>query len=80
MQEYVKDAIITNEFRDLVLIRLVELTIYSIQADKPLYINPLDEPAFYRKQFNLWVREALEEKKALEQAERFDPFSEENGA
>ncbi len=79
MQEFVKDAILTGELDDINLIQLVDLTIYAIQNEKSLFLSPLDEPAFYRKKFYIWVREALEEKKALLQAEQFDPFREMNG-
>jgi hypothetical protein len=77
MQEFIKDAILTNEFRDLPLVRLVELTVYSIQNERPIFPCLLDEPAFYRKHFSYWVREALEEKKMLEQMQARDPFGEE---
>jgi hypothetical protein len=77
MQEFIKDAILANEFPDLSLIRLVELTIHSIQNERPLFPCLLDEPAFYRKHFFYWVREALEEKKMLEQIQARDPFNEE---
>ncbi len=69
MEEHVKDAILTDEFSDLVLLRLVDLTITAIQEERPLFPNLLEEPAFYRKNFRLWVREAMEERKALEQAQ-----------
>jgi hypothetical protein len=77
MEEYVKDCLLTNEFTDLVLLRLVELTIASDQEGRPLFSNLLSEPVFFRKHFRLWVSEALEEKKALDQ--QADPFSEGNG-
>lgn len=75
MEECVKDAILTNEFTDLVLLRLVELTIYSIRSDRPLFPNPMQEPTFYRKYFRKWVDEALEEKKVISEAR--NPFTEE---
>lgn len=77
MEEYVKDAIITNEFTDLCLLRLVELTIYSIRNDRPLFPNPLQEPAFYRKYFRQWVDEAIEEKRVISEAQGHNPFTEE---
>ena len=82
MEEYVKDAILTNEFTDLVLLRLVELTIASDQESRdnlcrPLFSSVLQEPVFFRKHFRLWVIEALEEKRTLDA--QADPFSEGNG-
>ncbi len=77
MGEYVKDAVLTGDFDSLPLIRLVELTIHSIQHDRPLFSNLLDEPAFYRKHFYIWVREALSEKQKLAQIEEAGLFSEE---
>lgn len=70
-----KDAIITNAFTDLVLLRLVDLTITSNQSGQPLFPNLLAEPVFFRKYFRLWVREALEEKKQLDEQNN-DPFAE----
>ncbi len=72
MEDYVKDAILTNEFTDLCLIRLVDLTITSIRNNRPLFPTLLDEPVFFRKYFYLWVSEALEEKKMLAEAEARD--------
>ena len=66
MEEYVKDCILTNEFTDLTLLRMVELTIYSIQNERPLFPTLMQEPAFYRKSFRMWVNEAMEEKRAMD--------------
>jgi hypothetical protein len=77
MEELVKDAILTNTFNDLVLIRLVELTIDADRSGRPLFPDLLTEPAFFRKNFRLWVSEALEEKKALDAAQERNPFEEE---
>ncbi len=75
MEEHIKDAILANEFTDLVLLRLVELTLSSIQEERPLFPGLIEEPVFFRKYFHLWVSEALEEKKAMEQARAVDPFT-----
>ncbi len=65
MGEFVKDAILLNEFHDLVLLRLVELSIAAIRTERPLFSSLIEEPAFYRKYFQVWVREALDEKDKL---------------
>jgi len=74
MEETVKDAILVGSFDDLALLRLVEVTTASIQEDRPLFTTILAEPAFYRKYFVRWVREALEEKHALLKAQSKDPL------
>lgn len=75
MEEYVKDAILTNEFTDLILLRLVELTIAADHSGQSLFPNLLAEPAFFRKYFRLWVSEALDEKRAFDGSGN-DPFAE----
>ena len=67
MEEYVKDAILTDEFDDLVLLRLVELAVAADREEQPLFPSILQTPVFFRKYFSYWVREALEEKKGMEQ-------------
>lgn len=76
MEDHVKDAVLTNEFQDLVLLRLVELTIAADRSDLPLFHNLLATPAFFRKHFQAWVREALEERRVLEQAQQAAAFME----
>lgn len=61
LEEIVKDAILTGELNDGVLATLVEMTIYSILNDRPLFANSLDEPAFYRRYFYRWVKEGIDE-------------------
>ncbi len=77
MEEVVKDAVLTGEFSDLVLLRLIDLTATSIQDKRPLFPGLMDEPVFYRKYFYPWVNEALEEKKTMLAAQTRDVFSEE---
>ena len=69
LEEAVKDFILTGEGDDAVLRLLVELTAASITEGRPLFPNPLEEPAFFRKWFKLWVQEGLLERGALQQAE-----------
>lgn len=61
MGDTVKDAILTNEFHDYPLYRLVDLTITAITEDRPMFPTVFGEPAFYRT-FRQWVQEALDEK------------------
>lgn len=74
MEEHIKDAILVNEFHDLVLLRLIELTVASIRSGRSLFRNLMDEPAFYRKYFQVWVHEALEERDKLQSAQEEDGF------
>ncbi len=79
MEDFVRDAILENDFHDLVLLRLVELTIADVQGSRPLFPGLIEEPAFYRKCFRQWVSEALEERRASEEYLDRKPFQEENG-
>ncbi len=67
MEDFVRDAILENDFHDLVLLRLVELTIADVQGSRPLFASLIEEPAFYRKCFRQWVSEALDERRASEE-------------
>lgn len=69
MEDYVKDAILVNEFSDLVLLRLVNITMRSIISGRPLFQSVLDEPVFFRDYFQTWVQEAMEEKKRMQPQE-----------
>ena len=68
LEEAVKDHVLTGE-GDVVLRLLVDLTAVSIVEGRPLFPNPLEEPAFFRKFFKEWVREGLQERAKLRQAE-----------
>lgn len=65
MEEYVKDAMLVNEFQDLVLLRLVELAVTAIRTERPLFPSIIQEPVFFSKYFQVWIREALEERDKL---------------
>ncbi len=58
----------TGEFDDGVLASLIELTVYSILNDRPLFDRPLDEPAFYRRYFYRWVKEGIVEVRKSKEA------------
>ena len=51
---------------DLVLAKLVEITIRSIHTERELFGDLLNEPAFYARYFRPWVQSALEEDEALD--------------
>ena len=68
LEEATKDFILTGE-GDPVLRLLVDLTAVSIIEGRPLFPNPLEEPAFFRKYFKEWVREGLQERAKLKQVE-----------
>ena len=52
---------------DLVLNNLIQITRASITEDRPLF-SLMEEPTFYRNHFKRWVREAIQEKVATDQA------------
>ncbi len=74
MADYVKDAVLANEFHDLVLLRLVELTISAERSGRLLFSSLLDEPVFFRKYFQEWVHEALEERDRLMASQAVETF------
>lgn len=61
MEDAVKDAIVTQETADYVLLRLIEVTVVSIQEGRPLFSSPLKEPVLYQRYFRRWVEEGLAE-------------------
>ncbi len=69
LEEAVKDFILTGE-GDGVLRLLVDLTAASITEERPLFPNPMEEPAFFRKWFKVWVREGLVERGKLQQVQQ----------
>lgn len=70
MAEYVKDTMLLGEYRDLVLLRLVEMTVSAERSNKQLFPSLMEEPVFYRKHFLPWVRDALEERERMSEAQR----------
>ena len=68
LEEVVKDYILTGG-GDPTLRLLVDLTAVSITEERPLFPNPLEEPAFFRKFFKVWVREGLQERAKLNASE-----------
>ena len=44
---------------DLVLGLMIEVTVRSINTDRPLFNNPFTEPIFYARYFKPWVQETL---------------------
>lgn len=45
--------------------KLIELTVNSITTQRELFLNPLDEPHFWRTYFRRWVVEGLEEARKM---------------
>ena len=62
LEDVVKDAILTDNFDDPVLTRLIEITLASITEKRPLFPSILDEPEFYRSHFRRWVEEGMQER------------------
>ena len=69
MAEAVYDAITTNSTSDPILAVLLELAITSIQDNRPIFPNPIDEPLMYRRYFLKWVTEGLEDAAKLQRAQ-----------
>ena len=65
LEDEVRNAV-TEGTDDLVLAKLVEITIRSINAKKDLFPDLLTEPAFYARYFRPWVQQALDEDTALD--------------
>lgn len=57
---------VTDGTDDLVLSRLIDITVRSIYTRRELFENPLQEPFFYARYFRPWVQSALDEKDALQ--------------
>ena len=64
LEEDVRSAV-EGQTDDLVLARLVEVTVRAELSGRMLFDNPLHEPVFYAKYFRPWVRAALDERDAL---------------
>jgi hypothetical protein len=71
LEDIVKDAIVGGATADRYLGRLLEIVFASIADGRPLFNNPLDEPAFYRT-FRRWVMEGLGEVAKLSQDQKTD--------
>jgi hypothetical protein len=65
MEDAVRSAV-DNGTDDLVLAKLVEITIRSIRTKKELFPELLSEPIFYARYFRTWVQSALVEREALD--------------
>jgi hypothetical protein len=62
-------AALGGDSDDLVLNTLIEVTIASIEEERPLFGSILEEPAFWRRHFYRWIKEYLEEEDALRKAQ-----------
>jgi hypothetical protein len=65
LEEEVRKAVIDGT-EDLVLTRLVDMTVRSIYSKRELFDNPLTEPVFYQRYFRSWVQDALDERDAMD--------------
>lgn len=68
LEDYVKDAIISEASDDLVLMQLVELVLEETESRKA-FPNLMDEPVLFRK-FATWVREGLREAERAREIEQ----------
>jgi hypothetical protein len=71
MEEAVRNCV-HGEVTDAVLGLIVELIVTSLQAERPLFPNPLDEPIFYRRYLKRWVEEELEQEQAIASKQEAD--------
>ncbi len=62
LEDIVKDAILTDNYEDPVLTRLIEITLASITEKRPLFPTVLEEPEFFRRYFRRWVEEGMQER------------------
>jgi hypothetical protein len=70
LEDSIKDAILTGSTPDPVLSVLLEITINSVTTGRPLFDNPLKEPAFYRRKFYPWVKEGIEEYRKVQAGDK----------
>ena len=69
LEDTVKDAMVEGATADHYLGLLLENVLVSIVENRPLFTNPLDEPAFYRT-FRRWVAEGIGEAVKISQAQK----------
>jgi hypothetical protein len=70
MEEEVKDAILTRQTKDAILITLIDIARMSIRDERPISNSLLEEPVFWRRHFLRWVREGLNELEIVERLEQ----------
>ena len=61
MEDDVKDAILTGATEDRVLDKLILLTMKMVVEGSHIAQNPLEEPAFFERQFKRWVADGVKE-------------------
>jgi hypothetical protein len=61
MEDGVKDAILTGATEDRVLDKLILLTMQMVIEGRHIAQNPLEEPAFFERQFKRWVADGVKE-------------------
>jgi len=61
MEDGVKDAILTGATEDRVLDKLILFTMGIVVEGRHIAQNPLEEPAFFERQFKRWVADGVKE-------------------
>ena len=56
-----KDAILTGATEDRVLDKLILFTMGIVVEGRHIAQNPLEEPAFFERQFKRWVADGVKE-------------------
>ena len=69
MEEEVKIAVREGS-DDIALNLLIEMTIASIREKRPIFATLAEEPLFYRRYIYRWIKEALNEQAALDDAQQ----------
>ena len=64
MEDGVKDAILTGATEDRVLDKLILFTMGIVVEGRHIAQNPLEEPAFFERQFKRWMAEGMKELEA----------------
>ena len=61
MEDEVKDAVLTGATEDRVLDKLILFTMGIVVEGRHIAQNPLEEPAFFERQFKRWVADGVKE-------------------
>lgn len=72
MEESVFDAMLSST-KDRILLLAINTTLRELIDGRPLFDNPLHEPALYRDYFKEWVRKSLDAVTEMEKAQNVKP-------
>ena len=58
--------IVSGGCEDVVFMKTIEITLNSIATSRDIFLNPLDEPYFWRTYFRKWVEEGVGEARKIQ--------------